>query len=41
MHLINLLGNIVHRKAKHVWKNLETKAADLFKYVDTFVGNMH
>ena len=29
MHLTNLLGNIVHRKVKHVWKNLETKAADL------------
>ena len=35
MHLINLSGHIVHRKVTHVWINLQPKAADLFKYVDT------
>ena len=40
MHLINLLGHIVHRKVTHVWTTLQPKAADLFKYMGTFVENM-
>ena len=41
MHLINLLGHIVRREATHVWANLQPKAADLLKYVNAFVENMH